>query len=97
MMLMGAGMAPVMIPGIQHYMSQMGMGLTTPSLSNHMSMPRVPLDQSISMSQAPNQTVTFQAPVLSPFNYQNHMQNQALSEQYARCMGYHLMQSASQV
>ncbi|KAI9114562.1 hypothetical protein K1719_014260 [Acacia pycnantha] len=96
MMVMGAGMAPVMIPGIQHYMSQMGMGLATPSLSNHMNIPRVPLDQSISMSQAPNQTVTFQAPILGPFNYQNHMQNPCLSEQYARCMGYHLMQSASQ-
>ncbi|XP_054799914.1 transcription factor PIF4-like [Prosopis cineraria] len=94
MMLMGAGMTPVMIPGIQHYMSQMDMGLATPSLSNHMNIPRV--DQSISMSRAPNQTVTFKAPVLAPFNYQNHMQNPALSEQYARCMGYHLMQSASQ-
>ncbi|XP_028798160.1 transcription factor PIF4 [Neltuma alba] len=96
MMLMGAGMTPVMIPGIQHYMSQVGMGFATPSVSNHMNIPRVPLDQSISMSQAPNQTVTFQAPVLGPLNYQNHMQNPALSEQYARCMGYHLMQSVSQ-
>lgn len=90
-------MTPMMFPGIQHYMSQMGMGLATPPLPpihNHMSIPRIPPEQSISMAQSPNQTVTFQPP---PFNYQNQMQNPALSDQYARCMGYHLMQSATQV
>lgn len=92
-----AGMAPMMVPGIQHYMSQMGMGLATPSLPpihNHMNIPRVPLDQSTSVAQTSNQAVTFQTPV---GNFQNPMQNHALSEQYARFMGYHLMQSASQV
>lgn len=93
------GMAPMMLPGIQHYMSQMGMGMATPSfphLHNPMQLPRVPLDQSISASQMPNQTLMCQTPTLGPFNYQNQIQNPALSEQYARYMGYHLMQNSSQ-
>lgn len=97
---MGSGMTPMMLPGYQHYMSQMGMGMTTPSfppLQNPMQLPRMPLDLSVSSSQTPNQTLTCQNPVLGTFNYQNQMQNPALSEQYARYMGYHLMQNASQV
>ncbi|XP_027341455.1 transcription factor PIF4-like isoform X2 [Abrus precatorius] len=98
-MWMGSGMAPMMFPGIQHYMSQMGMGMATPSfppIHNPMQLPRVPLDQSVSASQTPNQTLMCQNPILGAFNYQNQMQNPALSEQYARYMGYHLMQNASQ-
>ena len=99
-MWMGAGMTPMMFPGIQHYMSQMGMGMAAPSMPpihNPMNVPRVPLDQSLPVSQTPNQNLMCQTPVLNPFNYQNQMQNPALSEQYARYMGYHLMQSAPQV
>lgn len=97
---MGSGMTPMMFPGIQHYMSQMGMGMATPPfppIPNQMQLPRVPLDQSVLASQAPNQTLMCQNPILGPFNYQNQIQNPALSEQYARYMGYHLMQNASQV
>lgn len=102
LMWMGSGMAPMMFPGIQHYMSQMGMGMATPPFSppmhNPMQLPRVsPLDQSASASQTPNhQALMCQNPILGAFNYQNQMQNPALSEQYARYMGYHLMQNASQ-
>lgn len=100
-MWMGGGMTPLMFPGIQHYMSQMSMGMATPSLPsihNPMQLPRVTHDQSnsISVAQIPNQAVMCQNPVYGGFNYQNQMQNQYLSEQYARYMGY-LMQSASQV
>ncbi|KAJ1394769.1 Myc-type, basic helix-loop-helix [Sesbania bispinosa] len=97
-MWMGSGMAPMMFPGIQHYMSQMGMGMATPfpPVHNPMQLPRVPLDQSMSASQSPNQTLMSQPPILGAFNYQNQIQNPALSEQYARYMGYHLMQNASQ-
>jgi len=96
---MGTGMAPMMFPGIQHYMSQMGMGMATPfpPMHNPMQLPRVPLDQSISASQTPNHPLMCQNPILGAFNYQNQMQNPALLEQYARYMGYHLMQNASQV
>ena len=62
-----------------------------------MQLPRLPLDQSVSASQTPNQTLMSQNPILGAFNYHNQMQNPALSEQYARYMGYHLMQNASQV
>jgi len=99
-MWMGSGMAPMMFPGIQHYMSQMGMGMATspfPPIQNPMQLPRVPLDHPVSASQTPNQTLMCQNPILGAFNYQNQMQNPALSEQYARYMGYHLMQNASQV
>ncbi|QCD79396.1 phytochrome-interacting factor 3 [Vigna unguiculata] len=99
LMWMGSGMAPMMFPGIQHYMSQMGMGMATspfPPIQNPMQLPRVPLDHPVSASQTPNQTLMCQNPILGAFNYQNQMQNPALSEQYARYMGYHLMQNASQ-
>ncbi|KAK7276718.1 hypothetical protein RIF29_17863 [Crotalaria pallida] len=98
-MWMGAGMSPMMFPGIQHYMSQMSMGMNAPSLpsiQNSMQLPRVPLDQSISLPQTPNQNVMCQNPVLGAFNYQNQMQNSFLAEQYARYMSYQLMQSATQ-
>ncbi|ESW18289.1 hypothetical protein PHAVU_006G028500 [Phaseolus vulgaris] len=99
LMWMGSGMTPMMFPGIQHYMSQMGMGMATspfPPIQNPMQLPRVPLDQPVSASQTPNQTMMCPNPILGAFNYQNQMQNPALSEQYARYMGYHLMQNASQ-
>ena len=97
---MGSGMGPMMFPGIQHYMSQMGMGMATPSfppVQNPMQLPRQPLDQSVGASQTPNQSLMSQNPILGAFNYQNQMQNPAISEQYARYMGYHLMQNSSQV
>ncbi|KAJ1388010.1 Myc-type, basic helix-loop-helix [Sesbania bispinosa] len=90
-MWMGAGMTPLMFPGIQQYMSQMSMGMAPPSIHNPMQLPRAPHDQSI-----PNQALMCQNPVLGAFNYQNQMQNPCLSEQYARYMGYQLMQNASQ-
>ncbi|XP_004499539.1 transcription factor PIF4-like isoform X2 [Cicer arietinum] len=95
-MWMGSGMTPMMLPGFQHYMSQMGMGMTAPSfppLQNPMQLQRIPLDQSV---QTPNQTLMCPNPILGAFNYQNQIQNPALSDQYARYMGYHLMQNASQ-
>ncbi|XP_020204044.1 transcription factor PIF4 isoform X2 [Cajanus cajan] len=92
-MWMGTGMTPIMFPGIQHYMSQMGLvAPSLPSIHNHMQFPKLAHDQ----TQMPNQTLMCQNPVLGAFNYQNQMQNPCLSEQYARYMGYHLMQSPSQ-
>ncbi|KAK7372784.1 hypothetical protein VNO80_06172 [Phaseolus coccineus] len=101
-MCMGAGMTPVMFPGIQHYMPQMGMGIggpSLPSIHNPMQLPKLPHGQPMSVThpQTPNQNLMCQNPVLGAFNYQNQMQNPCLSEQYARYMGYHLLHSASQV
>ncbi|TXG54518.1 hypothetical protein EZV62_019774 [Acer yangbiense] len=58
-MWMGSGMAPMMFPGVQHYMSRMGMGMgpaALPSITNPMHLSRAPLvDQTMSMAQAQNQ------------------------------------------
>ena len=96
---MGSGMAPMMFPGVQHFMSRMGMGMVPPlpSMQNPMHLPRVPLiDQSISMAPTQNQAVICQNPVLNSVNYQNQMQNPTFSDQYARFVGFQ-MQAASQV
>ncbi|KAL5858969.1 hypothetical protein ACOSQ4_000265 [Xanthoceras sorbifolium] len=99
-MWMGSGMAPMMFPGVQHYMSRMGMGMgpvPLPSIPNPMHLPRVPLvDQSISMAQAQNQAVMSQTSMLNPVNFQTQMQNPNFSDQYARYMGFHHMQTPSQ-
>ncbi|PPD80849.1 hypothetical protein GOBAR_DD22223 [Gossypium barbadense] len=63
-MWMGNGMAPMMFPGIQHYMSPMAMGTAPPT------MPSI--------------------------QNQRFIQNPTFSEQYARFLGFHHMQTASQ-
>lgn len=94
-------MAPMMFPGVQHYMSSMGMTMCPPPLptvSNNMHLPQVPVvDQSIPMAPNPNQSVICHTPVLNPMNFQNQMQNPSFPEQFARYMGIHHMQAASQV
>ncbi|KAJ6399248.1 hypothetical protein OIU77_019905 [Salix suchowensis] len=90
-MWMGSGMAPMVFPGVQHFMSRMGMGMAPPlpSMQNPMHLPRVPLiDQSISIAPTQNQGVMCQTPVLNPVNFQNQMQNPAFANQYARYMGF---------
>ncbi|CAB4304435.1 unnamed protein product [Prunus armeniaca] len=105
-MWMGSGMAPMMFPGMQHYMPRMGMGMgvgmgmgppALPSMHNPMHLPRVPLvDQCMNVAPATNQAVMCQAPVLNPVDYHNQMQNPVFQEQYARLMGFHHMQTMSQ-
>ncbi|KAJ6709068.1 TRANSCRIPTION FACTOR PIF1-RELATED [Salix koriyanagi] len=96
-MWMGSGVVPMVFPGVQHFMSRMGMGPPPlPSIQNPMHLPRVPLvDQSISMAPTQNQAVICQTPVLNSVNYQNQMQNPTFSDQYARFVGFQ-MQAASQ-
>lgn len=100
-MWMGSGMAPMMFPGVQHYISRMNMGMgpsVLPSMHNPMHLTRVPLlDQSVAVSPTINQPVLCQSPVLNPINFQNQMQNALFPEQYARFMGFHPMQAVSQV
>ncbi|WRX11169.1 Myc-type [Theobroma cacao] len=99
-MWMGSGMAPMMFPGIQHYMSRMGIGMgppPLPSIHNPLHLSRVPVvDQSMSMAPSQNQAATCQTQQLNQVNYQHPMQNPTFSEQYARFLGFHHMQTASQ-
>ncbi|KAJ8753479.1 hypothetical protein K2173_019878 [Erythroxylum novogranatense] len=93
-MWMGGGMATMMYPGVQHYMPQMGVGVSPPpmpSMQNAMQFARVPLvDQSMSLSPAQSQAVMCQNPMFNPVAYQNQ-----ISDMYAHLMGFH-MQNAAQ-
>ncbi|KAL4598978.1 hypothetical protein ACB092_11G094200 [Castanea dentata] len=98
LMWMGSGMAPMMFPGVQRYISLMGMGIgppPMPSIHNPMHLQRVPpVDQSMSMVPPTNHAC--QTPVFNNVNYQNQMHNPSFSEKYARYMGFHHMQTVSQ-
>lgn len=101
-MWMGRGMAPMMVPGMQQYMSRIGMGIgppMLPAIQNLMRLSRLPLvDQAISMAPTPNQAPVGHNPMLnSPVNYQNQMQNSSFPEQYANYMGFHSIPNTSQV
>lgn len=98
---MGSGMAQMMFPGVQHYMSRMGMGMgptSLPSITSPVHLSRVPLvDQSMTIAQAQNQAVMCQNSMLNPVSFQNQMQNANFSDQCAHYMGFHPMQTTSQV
>lgn len=98
---MGSGMAPLMFPSLQHYMSRLGMGIgppALPSIPNPMHLPRLPLlDQAMTATTTPNQVAVCPTTVINPMNYQNQLQNSSFSEQYASYLGFHQMQNNSQV
>ncbi|XXG74631.1 hypothetical protein AAC387_Pa07g3304 [Persea americana] len=97
MMWMGSGMTPMMFPGVQHYMSPMSMGVGHGPIHSPMQFPRVPLiDQTITSSLAPNRPPMCPAPVISPVNFQNQIQNASTPESYARYLGFHPIQTVPQ-
>ncbi|CAN4084566.1 unnamed protein product [Withania somnifera] len=98
MMWMGSGMASMMFPGVQHYMSRMGIGMgpsTVPSIHNAMHLARLPLvDPAIPLTQAaPNQAAMCPNSMLNQVNYQRHLQNPNFPDQYASYMGFHPLQA----
>ncbi|KAK4770143.1 hypothetical protein SAY87_030675 [Trapa incisa] len=101
MMWMGNGMAaPMMFPGMQPYMSPMGIAMGAHQLASvqNMHLARVPVvdHQAMSMSMAPmNQNAVPQAPSLNAISFQNQMQNQSLPEQFVRYMGMQQLQAAA--
>lgn len=86
----------MMLPGMQHYMSRVGMGMgpqMLPGIHNLMRLSRLPLvDQATSV---PNQAPVGHNPMLNPANYPNQMQNSSFQEQYANYMNFQSMQNAS--
>lgn len=87
----------MMLPGMQHYMSRVGMGIgptMLPGIHNLMRLSRLPLiDQATNgQSQAP---VGPHNPMPNPVNYPNQMPASSFQEQYANYMNFHSMQSAS--
>ncbi|KAF5731355.1 transcription factor PIF4-like isoform X1 [Tripterygium wilfordii] len=100
-MWMATGMAPMVFPGVQHYMSRTSMGMGSPplpSMQNPLHLSHVPLvdPQSISMAPAQSQAMMCQTPFLNPVNYQHQMQNPSFPDQYAQFMASHHLQTASQ-
>ncbi|KAL0362228.1 UNVERIFIED_CONTAM: Transcription factor PHYTOCHROME INTERACTING FACTOR-LIKE 13 [Sesamum calycinum] len=95
-MWMGSGMATMMLPGMQHYMSRYGMRMgppMLPAIQNFMRLSRLPfVDQAMSVAPTANQASISHSPV----NYQNQMQNAVFPEQYANYMGFHSMSNTSQ-
>ncbi|VFQ92694.1 unnamed protein product [Cuscuta campestris] len=103
MMWMGSGMASMVFPGMQNYMSRMGMGMVPPALpSMGMHLPRPPPPPPMVNHSPPSPTMAASTqsqapPLLNPLiNYQNMLQNPNFAEQFASFMGFHPMQNASQ-
>ncbi|KAL2474326.1 Transcription factor PIF4 [Abeliophyllum distichum] len=99
MMWMGSGMAPMIFPGVQQYMSRMGIGMgIVPSIHNvPMHLLRMPMQVDHQQINMQNQAaIIHQNPVLNPVNYQNQMQNPKFHDQYANYMAFHQLQNASQ-
>ncbi|XP_073107553.1 transcription factor PIF4 isoform X2 [Elaeis guineensis] len=99
-MWMGSGMAPMMFPGVQQYMSRMGMGVghaSMPSIHGPVQLPQVPfVNQSIASASTANQRPLCPSPALNAVNLPNQMQNVHPPETYARYLGLHPMQSPTQ-
>ena len=89
-MWMGSGMTPMMFPGMQHYMSRMGMAMHFPPRP-----PPPPITVAQSTDQLHQIMCQAQAQAFNPLNYP--MQTASFPDQYARFMGFHPMQTASQV
>ncbi|KAL5977338.1 transcription factor [Asimina triloba] len=99
-MWMNGGMTPMMFPGMQHYISRMGMGMghaSLPAIHGAVQLPRVPLvDQSFTSTLSPNQSAMCPSPMLNPFSFQNQLQNANIPDSYTRYLGFHPMQTAPQ-
>ncbi|KAF3333689.1 transcription factor PIF4-like isoform X1 [Carex littledalei] len=80
MMWMGGGMGPMMFPTVHHYMSRMGLGMTStmphvPPVHGSLPMPRLPfVNQSVaSVSPAVNQAPLYASPTLAAPGFANQM------------------------
>ncbi|KAJ6796817.1 transcription factor PIF4-like isoform X1 [Iris pallida] len=102
-MWMGSGMAPMMFPGVQPYMSRVGIGMGHPSvhsINNSIQLPRsAPLvhhSTTPSAASANQMPMCQSSPVLNPIGFPPQLQNAHLPEPYARYVGFPHMQLAPQ-
>ncbi|KAG1368436.1 transcription factor PHYTOCHROME INTERACTING FACTOR-LIKE 13 [Cocos nucifera] len=100
-MWMGSGMAPMMFPAVQQYMSRIGMGVghaSMPSMHGPVQLPRVPcINQSMATASTAHQNPLCLPTALSALNFPNQMmQNVHLPGSYAPYLGFHHMQASSQ-
>ncbi|KAJ8506663.1 hypothetical protein OPV22_007549 [Ensete ventricosum] len=93
MMWMGSGMASMMFPCVQQYISGMGMGIgmshaSMSAVHSAVQLPRVPF---VNASVAPASSASFlpSPPIISPANFPSQMHNIHLPESYARYLGFH--------
>lgn len=103
MMWMGSGIAPMMFPGVQQYIPQMGMGLahapmpSIPSMPSPINFPRVPLvTQFMPSATTSNYTSMCPPAALNQVSFQPPVQNVHLPDPYARYLGFHHMQPSPQ-
>lgn len=105
-MWMGSGMAPMMFPGVQPYMSRVGIGMGHASAhsinNNSIQLPRsAPLahhhsTMPASTASANQMPMCQSSPVLNPIGFPPQLQNAHLPESYARYVGFPHMQLAPQ-
>lgn len=88
-------MASMMFPGVQQYLSGMGMGMghaSVPALHGGVQLPRVPfVNQPAAAAPSVSQTSIFPSPAINAVNFPNQMPNIPLPESYARYLSMHMM------
>ncbi|CAL9099004.1 unnamed protein product, partial [Musa acuminata var. zebrina] len=95
MMWMGSGMASMMFPCVQQYISGMGMGIgmshaSMSAIHSAVQLPRVPfVNASVAPVSSGNQASFLPSPAISAANFPSQMQNIHLPESYARYLGFH--------
>lgn len=101
-MWMGNGMAPMLFPSIQQYMSRMGVEMnhhSTTSIPNSVQLPRAPSDvrSIIPATSIPNQTPACPLQGPNSINFATQMHNFHLPEQYSSYIGFPQMQMPPQM
>lgn len=91
-MWMGSGMAPMMFPGVQQYMSRMGIGMGHPPLPSIPSSVQLPASTEISDStlpiSTPNHPLACPSPGLNPLNFPNQLSDVRLPVPFSHCLGF---------
>ncbi|XP_042389198.1 transcription factor PHYTOCHROME INTERACTING FACTOR-LIKE 13-like isoform X1 [Zingiber officinale] len=95
MMWMGSGMASMMLPGVQQYISGIGMGIghvSMPTIPSTVQLPRASIaNQSVNPTFSASQTTTFPSLATSSVNCLNQLQNNRVPELYGRYLSMHMV------